>query len=141
MMPPEAGSTLAGPVVAVLDEFPYLREKAPELPSLLQRAVDRSKEEGWPPVRLILCGSAISVMAGFLEGQGALRGRVQANIVIRPFTYLDPARSWNLADPQLAFRIGAILGGTPGCRACALGAIFDEGIRSLGSRRSAPCRP
>ena len=56
------GSSVIGPAVAVIDEFPYLLEKTPELPSLLQRAVDSSQERGWPAVRLVLCGSAISVM-------------------------------------------------------------------------------
>ena len=46
------------PGAAILDEFPYLLERSPELPSLLQRAVDRSTEEHWPAIRLILCGSA-----------------------------------------------------------------------------------
>jgi len=115
-MTPLAGSIVVGPAVAVIDEFPYLLEKSPELPSLLQRAVDRSRDEGWPAVRLILCGSAISVMAGLLEGQGALRGRVQTNLLVRPFSYLDSARFWGITDPHVAFRVDAIVGGTPGYR-------------------------
>lgn len=110
------GSIPAGPAVAVLDEFPYLLERSPELPSLLQRAVDQSREENWPAVRLILCGSAISVMADLLEGQGALRGRVQTNLLMRPFSYLDSSHFWGIADPRVAFRVDAILGGTPGYR-------------------------
>jgi len=110
------GSIVVGPAVAVIDELPYLLEKTPELPSLLQRAVDRSKDEGWPAVRLILCGSAISVMAGLLEGRGALRGRVQTNLLMRPFGHLESARFWGITDPHLAFRVDAILGGTPGYR-------------------------
>jgi AAA+ ATPase superfamily predicted ATPase len=111
-----AGSVAGGPAVAIIDEFPYLLERSPELPSLLQRAVDRSKEEGWPAVRLVLCGSAISVRAELLEGQGALRGRVHTNLLMRPFSYLDSKRFWGIADPRLAFRVDAILGGTPGYR-------------------------
>ncbi len=110
------GSIAVGPAVAVIDEFPYLLEKTPELPSLIQRAVDRSKDDGWPAVRLILCGSAISVMADLLEGQGALRGRVQANLLMRPFDHVQSARFWGITDPRLAFRVDAILGGTPGYR-------------------------
>jgi AAA+ ATPase superfamily predicted ATPase len=110
------GVSVVRPAVAIIDEFPYLLERSPELPSLLQRAVDRSKEENWPPVRLILCGSAISVMSELLEGQGALRGRVHANLLMRPFSYLDARRFWGIADERLAFRVDAILGGTPGYR-------------------------
>jgi AAA+ ATPase superfamily predicted ATPase len=110
------GVSVFRPAVAIMDEFPYLLERSPELPSLLQRAVDRSSEENWPAVRLILCGSAISVMAELLEGQGALRGRVRTNLLMRPFSYLDARRFWGIADPRLAFRVDAILGGTPGYR-------------------------
>lgn len=105
-----------GPAAVILDEFPYLLERSPELLSLLQRAVDRSAEEGGPGVRLILCGSAISTMAGLLHGQSPLRGRVVLNVLIRPFDHLDSRRFWNLGDPRVALRIHAILGGTPGYR-------------------------
>jgi hypothetical protein len=110
------GPVVVGPAVAVIDEFPYLLEKTPELPSLLQRAVDRSEDESWPAVRLILCGSAISVMAGLLEGRGALRGRARTNLLIRPFSYVESARFWGITDAKLAFRVHAVLGGTPGYR-------------------------
>lgn len=115
-MVPGSGSIVAGPSVAILDEFPYLLERSPELPSLLQRAVDRSGEENGPAVRLVLCGSAISVMANLLEGQGALRGRVHTNLLMRPFNYRESKRFWGIADPRLAFRVDAIVGGTPGYR-------------------------
>ena len=105
-----------GPAVAILDEFPYLLERSPELLSLLQRAVDRSAEEGGPAVRLILCGSAMSTMAGLLHGQSPLRGRVFINVLMRPFDHLDSRRFWKLDDSRLALRIHAILGGTPGYR-------------------------
>lgn len=105
-----------GPAVVILDEFPYLLERSPELVSLLQRAVDRSAGEGMPPARLILCGSAISIMAGLLHGQKPLRGRVFTNVIMGPFDHLDAQRFWHLDDPALALRVNAILGGTPGYR-------------------------
>jgi hypothetical protein len=58
----------------VLDEFPYLLTHSPELASVLQRAIDRSRDGG-PRVRLVLCGSALSIMARLLTGGQALRGR------------------------------------------------------------------
>ena len=105
-----------GPAVVILDEFPYLLERSPELLSLLQRAVDRSSEEGGPAVRLILCGSAVSTMAGLLHGRSPLRGRVVINVLMRPFDHLDSSRFWNIGEPRLALRVHAILGGTPGYR-------------------------
>ena len=54
------------PTLVVLDEFPYLLAHSPELPSVLQRAIDRSRD-GVAPLRLVLCGSALSAMAGLLD--------------------------------------------------------------------------
>ncbi len=43
------------PALVILDEFPYLLTHSPELPSVLQRSIDHSRDGG-PPVRLVLCG-------------------------------------------------------------------------------------
>lgn len=104
-------------VTAVIDELPYLLDRVPELPSLLQRAVDASHDGQAPPVRLVLCGSALSVMTGLLSGQRALRGRVATTVKVDPFDYRHAAAYWGLEGSwPLAFRLHAILGGTPGYR-------------------------
>ena len=62
----------------VLDEFPYLAEETPGLPSIVQSLYDSlgpGSGEQAPSLRLILCGSAISVMGDLLSGTRALRGR------------------------------------------------------------------
>ena len=66
--------------VIVLDEFPYLAAKSPELPSVIQEAFDAARSEQAPAFRLVLCGSAMSVMSGLLSGQRALRGRVSTEL-------------------------------------------------------------
>ncbi|MHB8294871.1 MAG: AAA family ATPase [Acidimicrobiales bacterium] len=105
------------PVLAVIDEFPYVLDRVPELSSILQRAVDSSRDGEGGPVRLILCGSALSVMTEVLSGQRALRGRVRATVAIEPFDYRDAAAYWGLeGEWELAVRLHAILGGTPGYR-------------------------
>lgn len=104
-----------GPAVVILDEFPYLLNHAPELPSLVQRFIDRTRESD-SPVRLILCGSALSVMAGLLEGSQALRGRASSDIVVRTFDYRTAAEFWEISDPAAALLVHAVMGGTPGYR-------------------------
>lgn len=107
----------AKPAVAVIDELPYLLERVNELPSLLQRAVDASRDGAGPPVRLILCGSALSIMTDLLSGQRALRGRVASTVKVDPFDYRETARYWGLdGNWAVAIRLHAILGGTPGYR-------------------------
>jgi AAA+ ATPase superfamily predicted ATPase len=103
------------PRTVVLDEFPYLLSHSPELPSLLQRFIDSTKN-GPNSLRLILCGSALSVMTTLLEGAQALRGRAAVDIVVRPFDYRTSADFWNIEDPTTALLVNAVVGGTPGYR-------------------------
>ncbi|MGO8958921.1 MAG: ATP-binding protein [Streptosporangiaceae bacterium] len=67
-------------------------------------------------MRLLLCGSAISVMGRLLAGNAPLRGRAGLELVLRPFGYAESARFWGLADPQLAVLVHSIVGGTPAYR-------------------------
>ena len=110
-----AGGQQGGQFV-VLDEFPYLAAKSPELPSAIQAAFDAAAAGQHPPFRLLLCGSAVSVMARLLSGQQALRGRAVLDLVVRPFGYRDAAAFWGLGDPSLAFLVHSVIGGTPGYR-------------------------
>ncbi len=105
------------PNLVVLDEFPYLLARAPELASAIQELHDASRRRPAAPVRLVLCGSAMSVMSRLLSGQQALRGRVATELVVGPFDFRAAAAFWGVAaDPRLAFLLYAVLGGTPGYR-------------------------
>jgi AAA+ ATPase superfamily predicted ATPase len=106
------------PVVVVIDEFSYLLDSVPELASLIQVAMDPGH---WAyrhsQVRLILCGSALTTMRGLLGGSAPLRGRARINMTVHPFGFRDAAEFWRVDDrPELAFRVNAILGGTPAYR-------------------------
>ncbi len=111
-----AGTT-TGPRLVVIDEYPYLLAKSPDIASAIQLAHDASRQGKHPPMRLILCGSAMSVMAGLLSGQRALRGRAVLDLVIDPFDYREAAAFWGVEnDPKLAFLLFCVVGGTPGYR-------------------------
>ncbi|MEV0646931.1 ATP-binding protein [Phytomonospora sp. NPDC050363] len=110
---PERGDA---PALMVIDEFPYLAKTTPELPSLIQREIDRF-QSAESRMRLLLCGSAMSVMGGLLAGSAPLRGRAQLELIVRPFGYRAAAEFWDVADqPALAARLHATLGGTPAYR-------------------------
>lgn len=105
-----------GPLLVVIDEFPYLSKTVPELASVIQREIDRYQVEE-SSLRLLLCGSAMSVMGGLLASTAPLRGRAQLELVVRPFGYRESADFWGVAgDPALAVRLHAVLGGTPAYR-------------------------
>lgn len=109
------------PALVFIDEFQYLVDAEPSLPSVLQvalgptsRAITQSR------VRLVLCGSALSIMQGLLAGSAPLRGRAVLEMMVHPFRYRDAASFWGVHDdPDLAFRIDALVGGTPAYRAMA----------------------
>jgi len=105
-------------VVAVIDEFPYLAAGSPSLPSIIQAALGptRRRQAGCR-LRLILCGSAMSIMGRLLSGGAPLRGRAGLDLIVRPFDLVQAADFWGLRhDTGLAFRVHAILGGTPAYR-------------------------
>jgi AAA+ ATPase superfamily predicted ATPase len=104
--------------VVVLDEFPYLVSASPELPSVVQRAFGpRSSLRARSRTRLILCGSALSIMGRLLSGTAPLRGRASLDLLVQPFDFRQSAGFWGLQDrPELAFLVHAIVGGTPAYR-------------------------
>lgn len=109
-------TTTRGAPVLVLDEFPYLVAHSPELPSALQALYDqRGPAKRHPSFKVILCGSAISVMSTLLAGDQALRGRAMIDMRIGPFRYRDAAQYWE-SDPATAFLVDAVVGGAPGYR-------------------------
>ncbi|HVT66484.1 MAG TPA: AAA family ATPase, partial [Trebonia sp.] len=129
------GLTRAGVRLLVLDEFPYLAANSPELPSVLQALYDRrGPASGAPPFRIVLCGSAISVMSTLLSGNQALRGRAVMDMRMGPFSYRDAAAYWG-ADPEMAFLVDAVLGGAPGYRDI-VGAPPEKGRFFAWLRRS-----
>lgn len=65
-----------------LDEFPYLVAAAPELPSVIQRHLDRP---GAGRLRFVLCGSSQRMMQGLvLDRTAPLYGRAQEILRITP---------------------------------------------------------
>jgi AAA+ ATPase superfamily predicted ATPase len=105
------------PLVVVLDEFPFLAKTSPELPSLLQRALGPQARHESGPVRLLLCGSALSFMGNLLAGTAPLRGRASLELVVPTLDFRLAARFWDLADdPRLALLVNSVVGGTPAYR-------------------------
>lgn len=104
------------PALVVIDEFPFLSRVSPALPSIIQRELGPGGAGRGSSVRLILCGSAMSVMGGLLSGRAPLRGRAGLELVVHPFAYQDAATFWGIDDPHLAMRVHMVVGGTPAYR-------------------------
>ncbi|KAA9381553.1 ATP-binding protein [Microbispora cellulosiformans] len=107
-----------GDRLIVLDEFPYLTKADPSIPSILQREIDGrgAHRAAGSRVRLVLAGSAMSVMGRLLAGQAPLRGRASLDLVVQPFDHRLARRFWGIEDTRLALQVNAIVGGTPAYR-------------------------
>jgi uncharacterized protein len=105
-----------GEGLIIIDEFPYLMKASPALPSLIQGALGPRGYAQQTRARLLLSGSAMSVMGQLLGGSAPLRGRASLELIIRPFGYRDAARFWGIGDPRLAVLVHSIVGGTPAYR-------------------------
>jgi hypothetical protein len=104
------------PTLVVIDEFPFLTRVSPSLPSIIQRELGPGGSGKGSSVRLILCGSAMSVMGSLLSGHAPLRGRAGLELVVQPFIYTDAADFWGIDDPRLAMKVHMVVGGTPAYR-------------------------
>jgi hypothetical protein len=123
------------PAFVVLDEFPYLMEAEPALPSLVQLALEplsRARTSGH--TRFVLCGSALHVMRGLLAGTAPLRGRAELEVLVHPFGYREAAEFWGIEDPDTAFQVHALLGGTPAYPAMAGGPPTEAGLAEWVTR-------
>ena len=68
-------------VSLILDEFPYLVQKSPELPSILQKQIDSRQNT----IHLVICGSSQRMMQGLvLDSTAPLYGRAMEIIKLRP---------------------------------------------------------
>lgn len=112
------------PPVVILDELPYLTESAPELESILQRALDarRNNDRG---SALVLCGSATAVMTRVLVGSAPLRGRAQMELDVAPFGFREAAAFARLR-PEVAFPVHAVVEGIPGYAVELLDRTFPD---------------
>ncbi|MEV0035113.1 ATP-binding protein [Streptomyces sp. NPDC050804] len=116
----------------VIDELPYLLQHSPEIPGLLQQLYDErqrgSRPSAGPGPRLILCGSAMSVMHELLSGTKPLRGRAVVDLRLGPFDYRGSRAFWQIGDPLTALKVHAVLGGAPGYRPVAARPHPDDGF-------------
>lgn len=76
------GQRLSGRLTICIDEFPYLVKTAPELPSVLQKIMERKADLQYS---LILCGSSQQLMRSLVMGATApLFGRADEIMNIKP---------------------------------------------------------
>ncbi len=95
----------------IFDEFPYLVESSPELPSVLQDHWDNTLSG--KKAYLVLCGSSISMMETLLGYKSPIYGRRTEQLPLKPLSFED-AREFIPGTIEKQVEAYAVLGGTPG---------------------------
>lgn len=92
-----------------LDEFPYLVEQSPELPSVLQKLLDEKQLK----YNIVVCGSSHNMMYGlFLDSTAPLYGRADEILKLTPIRLPYIQEALNL-DAVNAIEEYAVWGGVP----------------------------
>lgn len=98
-------------ILLIIDEYPYLKQtkKQNEVDSYMQAVIDRMP----PNVKLILCGSYITIMKELLTEGNPLFGRFSLIQHIRDFDYHDAARFYPGLPVRDKVAFYAVFGGSP----------------------------
>jgi hypothetical protein len=107
----------------VLDEFPYLMDSAPALPSIIQTLWDHTFVE--TRFKLVLSGSHITAMKRLTEADQPLYGRRTGLIQVDPFDYRHVGEWVPGYSAKDKIRMYGMFGGLPGHLA------LIDGTRSL----------
>ena len=103
--------TVPKKILLILDEYPYLKQtkKRGEVDSILQAIIDRLPGN----IKLVLCGSYITIMKELLEESNPLFGRFSLIMHVRDFDYYDSSRFYSELSPRNKIAFYAIFGGSP----------------------------
>ncbi|WP_163571832.1 ATP-binding protein [Fodinicola feengrottensis] len=93
----------------MIDELPYLLQHSPEVPGFLQLLYDQSQFGKAPGGRIVLCGSAMSIMSELLSGTKPLRGRAVLDLRLPAFDFRTARIHWGVEDPATALLVDSVL--------------------------------
>ena len=108
-------------LILILDEFPYLAEAEPGLPSVLQNLWDHHLKQ--TQIVLVLAGSHIGMMSRLLHYHAPLYGRMTAQLSLKPLPFRALAQFYPQYTAAERVAVYAILGGIP-----AYLEMFDDNV-------------
>ena len=100
----------SAPLLVVFDEFPYLCESDPSLPSTLQARWDHRGES---QLSLILAGSHVGLMEQLVAADAPLFGRADAHLRLAPFSWRDAGLLVGGDNPETWLEAYVTVGGMP----------------------------
>jgi hypothetical protein len=98
------------PLLLVLDEFPYLCEADPALPSTLQARWDH---RGATQLSIVLAGSHVGLMEELVAADAPLFGRADAHLRLAPFSWREAGLLVGGDEPDAWLEAYLTVGGMP----------------------------
>jgi uncharacterized protein len=99
-------------LIMVIDEFPYLIQSCPELPSLLQKIWDREHQNS--QVVLAICGSHYHMMVDqFFSSRQPLFGRATGSVLVDEIPAQELKGFLPKYSPDQIAQTAAVIGGVP----------------------------
>ena len=102
--------TRSRPLLVVFDEFPYLVESDPSLPSTLQARWDH---RGDAQLSVVLAGSHVGLMEQLVAADAPLFGRADAHLRLAPFSWREAGLLTGGDDPAAWMEAYVTVGGMP----------------------------
>ena len=99
-------------LVIVLDEFPYLADADPALPSIVQKFWDSGAPQAGS-FKLLLCGSMIAHMEELLAERNPLYGRKTLALELAPLPFREAAQFVPRFTAEDKLMISSVFGGVP----------------------------
>ena len=98
-------------ILLILDEYQYFKEskKDNEVDSYLQNIVDRMSDK----IKIVLCGSYISVMKELIKESNPLFGRFTKILHIEEFDYYDASKFYPELSVKDKIAFYSVFGGSP----------------------------
>lgn len=97
--------------VIVFDEFPYLASDDKSIESQIQKIYDEYLKP--KKIKLVLCGSSMSVMTNIQEYKSPLYGRRTFSLNLKPFSLKESFEFLENMNSSLKIKIHLICGGVP----------------------------
>ena len=122
-----------GPVPIVIDEFGHVLEADRSVDSTIAAAFGPGGRRGKASqARLVLCGSAISVMSALTAGEAPLRGRAGMELIMHSDDYrAATAHLTDSADLRCAVQVYAVIGGVVGYATDMVNFDLPDGARDV----------
>jgi AAA+ ATPase superfamily predicted ATPase len=124
------------PLLLVLDEFPYLCEADPSLPSTLQARWDH---RGDARLSIVLAGSHVGLMEELVAADAPLFGRADAHLRVHPFGWREAGLLAGGDDPEAWLEAYVTVGGMP--RYLALWDARHDALVNLADLLDGPGAP